>query len=206
MLGTMGQRRPAPHDPDRFDAAYYRRFYGRQGVHDAARIGHLATGVHEMAAWWGIRIRSVLDVGAGTGLWRDWYRQVHPAVRVTSIDVSDYACTTWGHQRRDIADWRPPRPFDLVVCHGVLHYVTDERVERAIEHLAAATRHLMYLELPTAADLREIVDRDRTDLVAHRRTGAWYRRRLEAHFRQVGAGMWVPRSGVPMFELEAAGR
>ena len=29
---------------------------------------------------------------------------------------------------------------------------------------------------------------------------------LELHFRQVGAGMWVPRHGVPMYELEAAGR
>lgn len=202
----MPASRRAPHDPGRFDAAYYRRFYGRDGVHDAERIAHLATGVHSLAAWWDVGIRSVLDVGAGTGLWRDWYRSAHPEVRVTSIDVSEYACSTWGHQRRDIADWRPGRRFDLVICHGVLHYVTDERVERAIDNLAAATRHLLYLELPTADDLRHVVDPARTDLVAHRRSGAWYRRRLQAHFRQVGAGLWVPRDGVPMFELEAAGR
>ncbi|MFZ9628609.1 MAG: class I SAM-dependent methyltransferase [Ilumatobacteraceae bacterium] len=201
---TTPQR--APHDPDRFDAAYYRRFYGRGGVHDAERIAHLATGVHEMAAWWGIPIRSVLDVGAGTGMWRDWYHVTHPTVRVASIDVSDYACATWGHQRRDIAQWRPGRPFDLVVCHGVLHYIDNAHVEQAIVNLAAATRHVLYLELPTTADLRDIVDPDRTDLQAHRRTGTWYRRRLEVYFRQIGAGLWVPRGGVPMFELEAAGR
>jgi SAM-dependent methyltransferase len=196
----------APHDPDRFDAAYYRRFYGRRGVHDAERIAHLAAGVHELSSWWGVRIRSVLDVGAGTGLWRDWYLRTHPTVRVTSVDVSEYACATWGHQRRDIAEWRPTRPFDLVVCHGVLHYVDDRRVEQAIDNLAAATRHVLYLELPTAGDLRDVVDPERTDLQAHRRSGAWYRRRLGTHFRQVGAGLWVPHDGVPMFELEAAGR
>ena len=195
-----------PHDPRRFDRAYYRRFYGRGGVHDAERIGHLATGVHELAAWWGVRVTSVLDVGAGTGLWRDWYRTTHPTVRVTSVDVSEYACATWGHERRDIAEWRPRRRFDLVVCHGVLHYVDDRRVDRAIDNLAAATRHLLYLELPTAHDLAEIVDPERTDLHAHRRSGTWYRRRLGRHFRQVGAGLWVPHLGVPMFELEAAAR
>ena len=193
-------------NPVRFDGAYYDRFYGGGRTHDAERIAHLATGVHELAAWWGVPIRSVLDVGAGIGLWRDWYRATHPSVRVRSIDVSEHACRTWGHERKDIAEWRPPRPFDLVVCHSVLQYLDNERVEQAIDHLAAATRHVLYLELPTASDLREIVDRDRTDLAVHRRTGAWYRRRLEVELRQVGAGLWVRRDSVPMFELEAARR
>lgn len=196
----------APGDPARFDRAYYRRFYGKDGVHDAARIAHLATAVHHMAAWWGIRIRSVLDVGAGTGLWRDWYREHHPEVRVQSIDVSEHACATWGHERRDIATWRPRRPADLVICHGVLHYLDDDAAENAIDNVAASTRHLLYLEAPTRSDLRDVVDADHTDMHVHPRTGAWYRRRLEPTMRQVGAGLWMPRDEAVMYELEAAGR
>ena len=151
---------------ERFDDRYYRRFYGKGGAHDREQVEHLATGVHHLAAWWGVRVRSVLDVGAGMGFWRDWYREQHPEVKVRSIDVSEYACATWGHERRDIADWRPPRQFDLVVCHSVLQYLDDERVVRAIDHLVGATRHLLYLELPTRDDLRHLVDRSATDMVA----------------------------------------
>lgn len=191
---------------DRFDGTYYERFYGATPVHDDERIGHLAAAVHHLAAWWGLPVRSVLDVGAGVGHWRDWYRREHPEVRVRSVDVSEYACRTWGHERRDIATWRPPRPFDLVVCHSVLQYLDDESVTRAIEHLIGATRHLLYLELPTRADFREAVDPAGTDMTVHRRTGTWYRRLLEGDLRQVGAGLWVRRTSVVMFELEAAGR
>ena len=167
-------------------------------------VAHLATAVHHLAAWWGLTIGSVLDVGAGKGLWRDWYRENRPSTRVTSIDVSDHACRTWGHQKRDIADWTPARPHDLVVCHSVLQYLANDRASSAIENLAAATRHLLYLEVPTSDDFAHIVDERATDMDVHRRTGRWYRTRLEPHFRQVGAGLWIRHGSVPMYELEAA--
>jgi trans-aconitate methyltransferase len=187
-----------------FDAEYYRRFYGRHGVHDRRRLGHLATAVHEMCAWWGVRPRSVLDVGAGTGMWRDWYRLNHPNVRVVSIDNSVHACARFGHQRRDITSWRPARSFDLVICHSVLHYLDNSAATAAIGNVAAATRYVMYLELPTTDDLTHVVDRECTDLDVLARSGAWYRRRLDPHFRQAGAGLWVRRGAVPLYELEAA--
>jgi SAM-dependent methyltransferase len=198
---TADQR---PDDPARFDRDYYGRFYGDKGVHDRERIAHLATAVHEMAAWWGTPIRSVLDVGAGTGMWRDWYRVAHPEVAVRSIDVSEYACATWGHERLDIADWRPTSTFDLVVCHSVLQYLADDAAMQAIDHLGAATTQVLYLEAPTTTDVLDMVDRERTDLQIFLRSGDWYRGLLRRHFRQVGAGMWVPLLGVPMYELEAA--
>jgi SAM-dependent methyltransferase len=191
-------------DPARFDDAYYSRFYGEQGAHDPQRLAHLATAVHHMAAWWGITVRSVLDVGAGMGMWRDWYREQHPSVYLQSIDLSEYACATWGHDHLDIAEWRPSAPFDLVVCHSVLQYLDNERVVRAIDHLAAATRHVLYLEIPTTDDLLHVADPERTDLHIFSRTGRWYREHLEVHFRQVGAGFWVLHHGVPMYELEAS--
>lgn len=186
-----------------FGLAYYRRFYGKGGVHDRKRIAHLATAVHEMCAWWEVAPASVLDVGAGPGLWRDWYRANHPKVKVVSTDVSEYACKKYGHEHRDIADWRPRTAFDLVICHGVLQYPTDAAASRAIDNLAAACRHVLYLEVPTTVDFRTIVDRTATDMDVHQRSGDWYRRRLTKHFVQAGAGLWVRRGGgVLLYELE----
>lgn len=191
---------------DHFDAGYYRRFYGRGGVHDKRKIAHLASGVLGMCSWWGVRPRSVLDIGAGPGLWRDWFRDNHPSIRVVSTDVSEYACAKFGHERRDIATWQPPRPFDLVICHGVLQYLDDDDAERAISHLAHATRHVLYLEVPTTWDFQSVVDSSATDMHVHRRTGDWYRQRLSPWFDQAGAGLWTRRGSVILYELEAGRR
>lgn len=187
----------------RFDANYYDRFYGDAGVHDHERIGHLATAVHELCAWWSVTPNSVLDVGAGVGMWRDWYRMHHPAVEVLSVDISEHACAQWGHERRDIATWAPAEPFDLVICHGVVHYLDDASADAALANLALATRYVLYLELPTAHDLAMVVDPAHTDMDVHARTGEWYRERLRPSFQQAGAGLWVRRGTVPLYELES---
>lgn len=190
-----------------FDAEYYRRFYEDDPVHTAESVAHLASAVDGLCAWWEIPVRSVLDIGAGPGHWRDWYRAHRPEVKVTSIDVSEHACRTYGHQRRDISSWRPRRMVDLVVCHGVLHYLDDDSCESAIANIAAVCRGAMYLEAPTKRDLVEVVDVDVTDLSVHGRTGAWYRKRLSPHFEWAGAGLWVSRRvGLNLYELEGGWR
>jgi SAM-dependent methyltransferase len=186
-----------------FGADYYDRFYGRGSVHNAEQIDKLATAVHSLLGWWGLDVRSVLDVGAGPGFWRDWYRENHPTVKVLSTDVSEFACATYGHKRADIATWSPPRKFDLVICHSVLQYPDNTATRAAINNLAAGARHFMYLEIPTSSDFDDIVDTDVTDMSVHRRSGTWYRRELDRHFRQVGGGLWLSRSSnVLMYELE----
>lgn len=188
---------------DEFGAEYYKRFYGKGGVHDRRAIANLASAVHGMAAWWGVAPKSVLDVGAGPGLWRDWYRTNHPKVHLTSIDVSEYACKKYGHECRDISDWTPTRTFDLVVSHGVLQYPDDNRATRAIDNIASACRHVLYLEVPTTDDFRSVVDPGATDMDVHHRSGNWYRERLLKHFTQAGAGLWVKRDcGILLYELE----
>jgi hypothetical protein len=188
----------------RFDSDYYARFYGKDGAHDAERIAYLATAVHNMCAWWGLNIGSVLDVGAGMGMWRDWYNSSYPHVQVRSIDVSEHACTTWNHERRNIAEWKPRGKYDLVVCHSVLQYLDNASFSQAIENLASATRHVMYLELPTKWDYENIVDSRSTDLLVYQRSATWYRQQLTPHFTQVGAGLWIRANGLPMYELEAS--
>ena len=194
----------SPSDPSRFDDRYYDRFYGPDGAHDDTRVAHLATAVHSMATWWGVDIRSVLDVGAGMGMWRDWYLRNHPGVRVRSTDVSPHACATWGHEQRDIAIWRPRVRFDLVVCHSVLQYIPDDAIERAVRHLVAATGAVLYLEVPTVRDFRDVIDVQRTDMSVYLRTGERYRELLSTELAQAGAGLWVRPDVVPLYELEGA--
>ncbi|GAC1603630.1 MAG: hypothetical protein NVS4B10_16270 [Myxococcales bacterium] len=192
---------------DRFDAAYFQRFYGRrERVHGPREIAQLARGVTGLAAWLGQPIESVLDVGAGVGLWRDWFARNRPTVRYRSTDVSPYACRAYGHEQRDIARFRARERFDLIVCHGVLQYLGDADARRAIDNLAAMSRGLLYLEAITRGDLRSVCDPEATDTAVHRRTAAWYRARLRPHFQQVGAGLFASRkSFLRFYELEAAG-
>lgn len=180
---------------ERFDAAYYRRWYGRHPVQSAARIGHLADATLAMAKWWGIPIRSVLDVGAGPGWWGRHLAESHPKVRYTGVDVSAHASARYGHQCRDIAAWTPPKQFDLVVCQGTLHYVDDARCTKAIANLAAAARGLVLLEIPTSDDLDNgTIVANASDLDAHWRSAAWYRRRLRRHFTELGGGLHIPNN------------
>jgi trans-aconitate methyltransferase len=193
--------------PDRFDAAYYRRFYGRGAVHDRRQIASLATAITSWATWWKLPIRSVLDVGAGKGYWKEWFATARPRVRYRGLDVSPHACRTYGHELADISDWVPPRAFDLVVCQSMLQYLDDESCDRAIAVLARACAGLLYLEVPTAADRVEVVDVEQTDMDVNWRTGDWYRQRLDPLFVEVGAGVWVVRpSPLAFFELEISGR
>jgi len=188
---------------EEFDRAYFERYYGKQPIHTVNEIAHLATAVHEMLAWWAAPVRSVLEVGAGRGDWSNWYRTLHPTVRVTSTDVSEHSCATFGHKRRDIAQWAPKRPFDLVICTDVLQYLDDRAATRALRNLTTATRTCLYFDALTSFDAKHTVERSKTDLNATLRTGDWYRQRLSRGFTQAGAGLWIRKgSTVVLHELE----
>lgn len=188
-----------------FDAAYYERFYeSRQTrVQGPVEVDRLARGVMGLIAWVEAEVGSVLDVGAGPGLWRDWFAKHRPTVRYRSVDYSAYACKKYGHERRDIATWRARERFDLVICQGVLPYLGDASAAQAIENLAIMTRGFLYLEAATARDLATTCDLSLTDPALIPRTGAWYRRRLERHYDFIGMGLWMIRKlGLPLYELE----
>lgn len=190
-----------------FDAAYYERYYGsaRTRVHSADEVAKLCTAVVSFIEWWQYPLESVLDVGAGVGLWRDWFRKHRPKVAYRSTEYSLHACRQFGHEHRDITKWRAREKFDLVVCQGVLPYLDDTSAAKAIENLAAMAGAFLYLEAITKRDIRDVCDADRTDVNVHGRTGAWYRSRLSRHFVQVGCGIWCKKdAGVLFYELEAS--
>jgi trans-aconitate methyltransferase len=188
-----------------FDAAYYARFYGRSPVHTRRQIAHLAEGVMSLARWWRIPIRSVLDVGAGKGYWRDWLAESHPTVRYHGIDASDYACRRFHHEQADLALWQPNRQYDLVVCQSMLQYLGDADATKAIGALSLACRGLLLFDTPTISDRDTVIDPASTDLDVHWRTGTWYRKRLTVGFTEIGAGLWQSRDCTAVFfELERA--
>jgi 2-polyprenyl-3-methyl-5-hydroxy-6-metoxy-1,4-benzoquinol methylase len=188
-----------------FDRSYYDRFYEakKTRVHAPEEIARLCTAVTSLLDWWGHPIETVLDVGAGVGLWRDWFRKHRPRAAYRSTEYSRYACKRYGHEHRDITKWRAKQTFDLVVCQGVLPYLDDVGCARAIENLAAMTGGFLYLEAITKKDLAEVIDDSKTDVYVHPRTGAWYRARLREHYVEVGAGLFC-RRGAPVlfYELE----
>lgn len=184
-----------------FDARYFRRYYEsrRSRVYGAEQIDHLARGVTGFVRWFGGDLEKVLDCGAGVGLWKDWFRHNMPEVRYRSVDVSEYACATYGHERRDISRWRAREKFDLVVCQGVIPYLDDAACERAIANLGHMCRGFLYLEAVTARDLRDVVDRSKTDVTQHARPASFYRRLLARHFERLGCGLYHVRGGDKVF-------
>jgi hypothetical protein len=191
-----------------FDASYFRRYYEsrRSRVYGAEQIDHLARGVTGFVRWFGGDIDRVLDVGAGTGLWGDWFRANLPSAEYRSIDVSEYACRKFGHELRDISVWRGRRKFDLVICQGVLPYLDDEACERAIGNMAGMCRGFLYVEAITARDLREVCDRSKTDVRVLARPARFYQRALRRHFEPLGCGLHHVAGGDKLFyDLERNG-
>jgi hypothetical protein len=195
---TMSRRPP-------FDASYFRRYYEtrRSRVYGRDQIDYLASGVTGLVRWFGAEIEQVLDVGAGIGLWGDWFRKHLPKVGYRSIDVSDYACRRYGHEHRDITRWRGRKKFDLVICQGVLPYLGELACSQAVSNMAAMCRGFLYLEAITARDLREVCDRSRTDVSVHSRPAKFYRTLLARHFEPLGCGLHHVKGGDALFyELE----
>jgi cyclopropane fatty-acyl-phospholipid synthase-like methyltransferase len=190
----------------RFDEAYYDKFYVDPAtrVSDEAQHHRLVAGVVSMVEYFGQELERVLDIGAGVGRWGRWIAAHRSGVEVVSTELEASICARYGHEQRDISRWRSRKKFDLVVCQGVLPYLDDDAASAAIENIAAMSRGFLYLEAITKRDVREVVDTSVTDLRIHARPGSFYRARLRAHFREVGAGLWYVRDGdLSFYELEA---
>jgi hypothetical protein len=196
-------------DPNaRFDQAYYDRFYlsPKSRVISAEEHSHLARFVFEFAHHNGIEVATVLDVGAGIGLWKRWFEKNAKKVTYRGTEVSDAMCKEHGFEKRDIARWRDRELYDLIICQGVLQYLPDPDVAPAIANLAAMSKGLVYLEITTRVDLKERCDTERTDVDIFVRNGSYYKAILQKHFLQVGAGLWWSKEYTPpFFELEMIG-
>ncbi len=189
----------------RFDEAYYSRFYEDPKTRVVSPEEHaaLCEFVFAFARYNAVEVKSVLDVGAGIGHWKNWIEQHQSSVKYLGTEVSLAACKNYGFQQRDIARWRDRKKHDLIVCQGVLQYLPDPDVAPAVANIAAMSKGLVYLEITTRQDLRENCDLERTDQDIFIRNGSYYRGILTKHFVNIGAGLWwVKDREAPFYELE----
>jgi SAM-dependent methyltransferase len=193
----MMRRRRTP----RFDEDYYAAWYG--DIDTRERIAQRAARfvlsyIDHMDA----RIRNAVDVGCGLGLWKEALRKTAPHVRYTGVERSAYLCDQFGWERGDVCTYGADRAYDLVICQGVLQYLSDKDCARAIHNLARICRRFLYLEVLTAGDAREICAAEGTDFDVHARAADWYAQRLRSHFVNLGGGLYAkPALRQHYFEL-----
>jgi predicted TPR repeat methyltransferase len=192
----------------RFDEAYYYRFYEnpKTRIYGAKEHSHLAQYVFSFARWNDIPVQSVLDVGAGVGLWKNWIAKNAKDVEYTGTEVSLTMCKKHGYQHRDIARWRDRRKYDLIICQGVLQYLADPDVAPAVANIAAMAGGLVYFEVLTRGDLRDRADTEVTDTDVFVRNGSYYRGLFGKHLLPLGGGLhWTRELPPPFWELDVAG-
>jgi SAM-dependent methyltransferase len=189
----------------RFDEAYYHRFYEspKTRVISPEEHANLAEFVFAFARFNKVELKTVLDIGAGVGLWKQWIEKHEKGISYTGTEVSQPMIKKYKFLHRDIARWRDRKKYDLIICQGVLQYLPDPDVAPAVANIAAMAKGLAYIEITTRADLRENCDTTRTDADIFVRNGSYYRGILSKHLINVGAGLWWPKDRpTPFFELE----
>jgi 2-polyprenyl-3-methyl-5-hydroxy-6-metoxy-1,4-benzoquinol methylase len=138
------------------------------------------------------------------GLWQKPLEQAFPRARYVGVEYSTYLCERLGWTHGSVVDYRATKPFDLVVCQGVLPYLSTPDARRALANLAQLCSGALYLEAVTREDRESgVLDTERTDPGMHLRPRSFYLRALAPHFQAVGGGLFVARSaGVPLYALE----
>jgi len=183
-----------------YDRAYFDRWY-RDPRHAVIQGDLLARRVQLAiaAAEYVLEhpVRSVLDVGCGEGAWRAFVLAARPGVRYVGVDSSAYAVRRFGKRRNlrlgrfgGLGRLGLKRPFDLVVCSDVLHYVPDDEAGRGLAAMAKLTGGLAFIEFFTRED--DTIGDDEGYLP---RAESAYRRLLaDAGFVHVGMHCYVGRA------------
>jgi predicted TPR repeat methyltransferase len=194
-------------DKELFDEAYYQRFYfnKKTSVVDPDHLARLGAFVCSYVQYLRVPVRRVLDVGCGIGLWRDVVKRHYPHAQFQGVEYSEYLCGRYGWERGSVVDYRATAPFDLVICQGVLPYLSAADAKQAMHNLGQLCHGALYVEAVTREDWDDdMVDEVLTDGTQFRHSQAMYRRGLSQHFKELGGGLWLSRqAAVPLFALES---
>jgi 2-polyprenyl-3-methyl-5-hydroxy-6-metoxy-1,4-benzoquinol methylase len=148
-----------------YDEAYFTKWYRnpRTRVHspDAVRRKiRMVVGVTEY--FLGRKLRSVLDIGAGEGVWGAQLRRMRPGIRYLGLDPSEWVVARHGKRRNirlgsfeELHKLQLGRGYDLIVCADVLQYVADAPLKRGVRRIASLLRGVAFLEAYTTADEME---------------------------------------------------
>ena len=193
-----------------FDEAYYQRFYfdKKTSVVDPGHVERLGAFVCSYLQYLRVPVARVLDVGCGIGLWREVVARHFPLATFQGVEYSEYLCERFGWERGSVVNYRADKPFDLVICQGVLPYLSADDAKAAMANLGRLCQGALYVEAVTREDWElGILDEGLTDARMFRHRAQLYRRGLNDAFSELGGGLWLSqRAEVPLFALESMGR
>jgi predicted TPR repeat methyltransferase len=192
-----------------FDEAYYQRYYfdKKTSVVDPAHMDRLGAFVGAYLQYLRVPVGRVLDVGCGIGLWQAAIARHFPQASYHGVEFSRHLCERHGWEQGSVVDYAASEPFDLVICQGVLPYLSPPDLRRALANLGQLSRGALYIEAVSREDYeRDVIDEDLTDARLFRHRAELYRRGLAEHALELGGGLWLSRQAqVPLFALEHFG-
>jgi len=195
-------------DKNMFDEAYYQRYYfnKKTSVVDPEHVARLGAFVCSYLQFIRVPVQRVLDVGCGIGLWRDVIKRHFPQAEFHGVEYSEYLCSHFGWERGSVVDYQADAPYDLVICQGVLPYLSAADAKLAMRNLARLSQGALYVEAVAREDWeQDIVDDELTDPRLFKHRAQLYRQGLTDGFTELGGGVWLSRqSDLPVFALERA--
>ena len=193
-------------DAQRFDADYYQRYYFDPAtrVSDPVLSRRLASFVFHYLDYLRVPVHRVLDMGCGIGLWRDEVKHFYPQAHYHGVEISPWLCERYGWEQGSVVDYAADRSYDLVICQGVLPYLSPPDLKKALANLGRLSHGAMYLEAVTREDYeQDAVDEELTDSNQFQHRASLYRDGLAPFFRSAGGGVWLSRRcPSPLFALE----
>ena len=189
-----------------FNEDYYQRYYTnpRTRVISPAALDRTVEFLCAYLAYLELDISRILDIGCGTGEFLKRLSGRLPKATCEGVELSEYACTTYGWSQGSVVDYDAQNPFDLVVCNDVFQYLTNEDAERGIRTLERLSSEALFFTVLTTGDWETNCDQTRTDGDVHLRRHDWYRQRLGNHFRNLGGGLWLRKSSETItYDLES---
>lgn len=184
----------------RYDRGYFDKWYRdpRYRVKTAVELRRQVRFVLSTAEWILNRpVKSVLDVGCGEGQWRSQLRALRPSLEYEGVDPSSYVVERYGKRRNirqggigELLSVASKESYDLVICCGMLNYLSLSELEAGVKNVAQLTGGVAYLELFTAADSYE----GDVSWPEPARPGHYLRLIKGAGFHPVGLQCYVPTS------------
>lgn len=141
-------------------------------------------------------VRRVLDVGCGEGNWAPVLKRLRPGVKYWGVDGSEYAVGRFGKRRNirlgtfaTLGRLGLPGAFDLVLCLGVLNYLSADELRAGLRAIRKLSAGVAYFEIFTSAD-----DATGDFTREYARPPAWYKRELlTAGYVSLGMHLYLPR-------------
>lgn len=198
----------------RFDTDYYRRFYldPDTAVATLEEIELRAAAVYHMARIYDAPLRKVLDIGGGIGLWGTALKKLDRGIHYTLMEPSEDAVRMAREERsadldevlrESIVDWDGDgRGWDLVLCAGVVQYLDDKQIRRALAHVAGMTRYVLYFETFTEEDVAKRRIDKRSDSGYARPASFYVERLAKRGLVHIGSSLFVREKTIPVVPWE----